>query len=229
MRETGRTENRRRRGWRGASVRGRRRERAAWWGGMLVSALLHALILFGPAGRAPEFARLATPGANPELREGGGGLRSLRIAPPRRVEIPPPPRPVLDVNTPEIEVREAVPEISTDLLPVGVPAPAAGRGAGPGPGPGEGEGGGGRDGYVAPVPRSVVPHWDPPDAVRGMEVTVRIFVDAAGRPSLVELVPPTPDEDFNRDIMRQVRAWEYRPAQRDGAAVDGWAEITFIF
>lgn len=227
MRETGRTEDRRHRGWYGVSARARRRGRAAWWGGMLVSALLHALILFGPAGRTPNLARPATPGANPELREGGGGLRSLRISPPRRVEIPPPPRPVLDVNTPEIELREAVPEISADLLPVGIPSPAAGRGAGPGEG--DGEGGGSGVSYVSPVPRSVVPHWDPPDSVRGMEVTVRIFVDAAGRPSLVELVPPTPDEDFNRDIVRQVRAWEYRPAQRDGAAVDGWAEITFIF
>ena len=62
-----------------------------------------------------------------------------------------------------------------------------------------------------------------------MEVTVRVFVNASGRPSLVELDPPTPDEDFNRDIVRQVRAWEYRPARRDGAAVEGWAEITFIF
>ena len=29
----------------------------------------------------------------------------------------------------------------------------------------------------------------------------------------------------NRDIMRQVRAWAYRPALRDGTPVDGWAEI----
>ena len=74
-----------------------------------------------------------------------------------------------------------------------------------------------------------MPHWDPPGSVRGMEVTVRVFVDATGRPGLVELDPPTPDEGFNRDIMRQVRAWEYRPALRDGTPVDGWAEITFIF
>ena len=211
----------------GVSALRRRRDRAAWWGGMLASALLHALILFGPAGRAPEFARLASRGTNPELRVGGGGLQSIQVSVPRRVEIPPPPRPVLALDAPEIELREAVPEISADLLPVGAPAPPAGRGAAAGPG--EGEGGGGADGYISPVPRSVVPHWDPPGSVRGMEVTVRVFVDATGRPSLVELHPPTPDEGFNRDIMRQVRAWEYRPAQRDGTAVEGWAEITFIF
>lgn len=211
----------------GVSAPRRRRDRAAWWGGMLASALLHAFVLFGPAGRAPEFERLASRGTNPELRVGGGGLQSVRISPPRRVEIPPPPRPVLAVDAPEIEVRETAPEISADLLPVGAPTLPAGRAAAAGPG--EGEGGGGTDGYISPVPRSVVPHWDPPGSVRGMEVTVRVFVDATGRPSLVELDPPTPDEGFNRDIVRQVRAWEYRPARRDGAAVEGWAEITFIF
>ena len=158
---------------------------------------------------------------------GGGGLQSVRVSVPRRIEIPPPPRPVLAPDAPEIEVRETAPEISADLLPVGIPAPPAGRGAAVGPG--EGEGGGGGDGYVSPMPRSVVPHWDPPGSVRCMEVTVRVFVDATGRPSLVELDPPTSDEGFNRDIMRQVRAWEYRPARRDGTAVEGWAEITFIF
>ncbi len=194
---------------------------------MLASALLHAFVLFGPAGRVPEFERLAASGSNPDLRVGGGGMVSVRVSQPRRIEVPPPPRPVLALDAPEIELREAVPQLSADLLPVGIPAPSAGRGGAEGSG--EGEGGGGTDGYVAPVPRSVVPHWDPPGSVRGMEVTVRVFVDATGRPSFVELDPPTPDEDFNRDIVRQVRAWEYRPAQRDGTAVDGWAEITFIF
>ena len=222
-----RTEDRRSRR-QGAAARARRRDRAAWWGGMLVSALLHALVLFGPARQTPAFEQRATAGANPDVRMGGGGLRSVRVAPPRRVEIPPPPRPVLAVDAPEIEIREPAPQLSAELRPVGVPSPGAGRGAGAG-GDDDGGGAGRADGYVAPVPRSVVPQWDPPGSVRGMEVTVRIFVDASGRPGLVELDPPTPDEDFNRDIMRQVRAWEYRPAQRDGSAVDGWAEITFIF
>lgn len=196
---------------------------------MLASVLLHALLLFAWVRPAPEFERSARPGADPDLSAGGGGLQALRVSMPRRIEIPPPPRPILAVDMPEIEIPEAEIEVSAELLPVGAPAPFAGRGAGTGPGEGEGAGGGEGEDYVSPVPRSVVPHWDPPGSVRGMEVTVRVFVDARGRPGLVELDPPTPDEDFNRDIMRQVRAWEYRPALRNGNPVDGWAEITFIF
>ncbi len=195
---------------------------------MLASALLHAFLLFAWVRPAPEFERAARPGVDPDLPAGGGGLRALRVSMPRRIEIPPPPRPVLAVDMPEIQVRETEIEVASELLPVGAPAPSPGRGVGIGAGD-EGAGGGEGDGYVSPVPRSVVPHWDPPSAVRGMEVTVRVFVDATGRPGLVELDPPTPDEDFNRDIMRQVRAWEYRPALRHGTPVDGWAEITFIF
>ena len=177
---------------------------------------------------APEFEPAVRPGADPDLPAGGGGLQAIRVSVPRRIEIPPPPRPVLAVEMPEIEMRETEVEISSELLPVGTPAPAIGRGQGVGSGD-EGAGGGEGDGHVSPVPRSVVPSWDPPGSVRGMEVTVRVFVDATGRPSLVELDPPTPDEDFNRDIRRQVRAWEYRPALRNGTPVEGWAEIVFIF
>ncbi len=195
---------------------------------MLASALLHAFLLFAWMRPAPELERAARPGVDPDLPAGGGGMQALRVSMPRRIEILPPPRPVLAVDMPDIEVREAEMVVSSELLPVGAPAPSPGRGAGIGPGD-EGAGGGEGDGYVSPVPRSVVPHWDPPGSVRGMEVTVRVFVDATGRPGLVELDPPTPDEDFNRDIMRQVREWEYRPALRDGNPVDGWAEITFIF
>lgn len=213
---------------RGTSSRSPDRERAVWAGGMLASVVLHLLLLLAWVRPAPELEAATRPGVDPDLPAGGGGLRALRVAVPRTVEIPPPPRPVLDVDMPVIEVREAAFEIASELLPVGAPAPAPGFGTGVGAGD-EGTGGGEGDGYVSPVPRSVVPHWDPPSAVRGLEVTVRVFVDATGRPGLVELDPPTPDDDFNRDIMRQVRAWEYRPALRHGTPVDGWAEITFIF
>ncbi|WP_419163178.1 energy transducer TonB family protein [Candidatus Palauibacter sp.] len=196
---------------------------------MLASALLHALLFFAWVRPVPEFASAQPRGSDPDLAPGGGGLRSLRVSVPRSAEIPPPPRPVLAVDVPEVEIQETeANRIAADLLPVGVPAPSAGRGEGAGQGD-DGEGGGVDGGYIAPVPRSVVPHWDPPGSVRGMEVTVRIFVDATGRPGFVELLPPTPDEGFNRDIIRQVRGWEYRPALRDGDPVDGWAEITFIF
>lgn len=210
------------------SVRHARDDRAAWWGGLLASALLHALVFLIWVGEAPGLEAGAPGARTPTLAAGGGGMRSVNVAPPSRREIPPPPRPILAVEVPEVEIREAeVSLIGNDLVPVGAPAPLPGLGGGPGRG--DGGSGGDGDGYSAPVPRSVVPHWDPPSSVRGMEVTVRVFVDPTGRPSLVELDPPTPDDGFNREIMNQVRRWEYRPAQRQGVAVEGWAEITFIF
>lgn len=210
-----------------ASVRHAREDRKAWWGGMAASAVLHSLILLLWVGEAPELEGASRGGPNREPAVGGGGLRSVQVSMPERTEITPPPKPVVAVDVPEVELREVeVAQIGGDLLPVGRPSPLPGLGGGPGQGTG-GDGSG--DGYTSPVPRSVVPHWDPPGSVRGLEVTVRVFVDATGRPSLVELDPPTPDDGFNREIMRQARAWDYRPAQRHGVAVEGWAEITFIF
>ncbi len=212
-----------------ASIRHARANRPAWWGGMLASVLLHALVLLLWVGEAPDLeGEAASRARRPTFVPGGGGMRSVKLSLPESREIPPPPRPVLAVDVPEVEVRELQVSLAgADLLPVGAPGPLPGLGRGPGQG-GEREGGAG-DGYSSPVPRSVVPHWDPPGSVRGMEVTARVFVDADGRPSLVELDPPTPDAGFNREIVRQLRRWEYRPAQRHGTPVEGWVEITFIF
>lgn len=210
------------------SVRHAREDRAARWCGLLVSVLLHALVFLLWGGKAPDREGEAPGARRPVLTAGGGGLRAVRVSLPQRRDIPPPPRPVLAVEVPKVEIREL--EISipgAELLPVGAPGRFPGLGGGPGQGDG-GEGGAG-DGYISPIPRSVVPHWNPPRSVRGMEITARVFVDANGHPSLVELDPPTPDAAFNREIIRQLRRWEYRPAELHGAAVEGWAEITFIF
>ena len=109
--------------------------------------------------------------------------------------------------------------------------PAAGDGEDAGSGEeGEGSTGSGGAGRSQPVPRSILPQWDPPEAVRGMRVTVRVHVDARGRPSgPVELHPPTPDADFNEKLREKVRRMEYRPAREAGQPVAGWAEITFVF
>lgn len=210
------------------SERNARWNRRASLGGLGCSAVLHVLLFVLWVNDVP-LGDGAPPGeAQPELDVGGGGLQAMNVSVPRQREITPPPRPIETVDVPEVEIREIeTPQIGGDLLPVANPAPLPGIGGGPGAGEG-GQGGSG-EGYSQPIPRSVVPHWDPPGSVRGLEVTVRVFVDATGRPSLVELDPPTPDDGFNREIMREVRGWEYRPARREGVPVEGWAEITFIF
>ena len=63
-----------------------------------------------------------------------------------------------------------------------------------------------------------------------MKVTIRVQVDAYGRPTgYVELVPPTPNKKFNRKLEDKARGMQYYPARLDGRPVPGWAEITFVF
>lgn len=211
------------------STRHARADRVRWWGGLLASVALHALLflLWRADAGAP-----GTPAGveRPDVRAGGGAVRAVRVTLPERREIPAPPRPVPAIEVPEmaparpLEVAFPGPE----ALPVAAPARLPGLGGGPSSG--EGGRGGDGDGYLAPVPRSVLPHWDPPASVRGLEVTVRVFVDETGAPTgLVELDPPTPDDGFNREIRDRVKRMRYRPATRRGTPVAGWAEITFIF
>ncbi|MGH7542248.1 MAG: energy transducer TonB family protein [Gemmatimonadota bacterium] len=213
-----------------ASVRGARRHRPVWALALLASIGLHLLVFLLWSGTTP-FPTAWPPGLRTadEAAAGGGALRAVRVRLPRRTEIPPPPRPVLAVELPVVEVAFEEPSGAQPDLSL----PAAGRLSGPGSGgaagAGRGAGGDGAD-YVPPVPRTVIPHWDPPASVRGMEVTVRVHVDEQGRATgRVELRPPTPDRSFNREIVDRVRRMEYRPAQRNGIPISGWAEITFIF
>ncbi|MDH3732108.1 MAG: TonB family protein [Gemmatimonadota bacterium] len=211
------------------SVRHAREARAAWWAGLAASLVVHVLIFVLWRGQIPfpieqvEGARAATPVG------GGGALQAMHASLPAVREIPPPARPVLAIETPDVEIRDV--EVSLpgpDLAPAGPIGNLPGIGGGSGEG--DGGDGSGEEDYVSPMPRSILPHWDPPNSVRGMEVTVRIHVDASGRPTgEVVLDPPTPDRGFNREIEERVRRMEYRPASRNGQPVDGWAEITFIF
>jgi TonB family protein len=212
-----------------ASERHAREDRSAWWAGMIASLLFHVLLFAlwrGDLPVRPEQTQGARP---PSLAGGGGAMQAVNAALPAVREIPPPPRPVVAIETPEIEVRDVRASLpGPDLMPAAQIASFPGVGGGTGEGDG-GEGDGAED-FVSPMPRSILPHWDPPSSVRGMEVTVRIHVDATGKPTgEVQLDPPTPDRGFNREIEDRVRRMDYRPASRNGSPVAGWAEITFIF
>jgi TonB family protein len=212
-----------------ASERHAREDRAAWWAGMVVSLIFHVLIFVLWRGDLPLLPE-QTEGARPRsLAAGGGALQAVTAVLPAVREIPPPPKPVMAIETPEIEVRDVQASLpGLDLTPAAHVASFPGVGGGTGEGDG-GDGDGSED-FVSPMPRSILPHWDPPNSVRGMEVTVRIHVDAEGKPTgEVQLEPPTPDRGFNREIEERVRRMEYRPASRNGLPVAGWAEITFIF
>ncbi len=215
-----------------------RRFRRALAAGLLASTALHAALFLlwrgEPVAGAPGIAARAATAA--EARPASGGMRALELAPVREEEIPAPPAPILSPEAPELEWEEPAeaPDPSRiSLERPGTPGDAGGEegdageagredGAGTATGPGTGA--------EAPVPRSLFPQWDPPAAVRGLQVTVHVEVDAEGRPTgEVRLDPPTPDRRFNRRLVEEVRRMEYHPARRNGEPVPGWARITFIF
>lgn len=81
-----------------------------------------------------------------------------------------------------------------------------------------------------PVPRSLLPQWEPPAEVRGSRVTVMVEVGRDGKPTgKVRLEPPTENEDFNRRLRETLTSLRYSPGTRAGEPVVAWAEITFVF
>lgn len=215
-----------------------RLDRRVLAGGLAASLALHALLfLLVRSGLGlPVRAESAPSAAAPAPGATADALRGVRL-PPLRSEIRRPARPRVTVPEPEIALRPpGRPRVETALAAAVAEPPTLGvrdgRGAerGGGPSGATGGGGGGPPGTAPPVPTTLFPEWDPPDAVRGTEVTVRVRVDAGGRPTgEVELVPPTADRGFNRRLVEKALRMEYRPARRDGVPVPGWAEITFVF
>jgi hypothetical protein len=204
---------------------GDRYERALGWS-LLISAVLHATVFF--AWRSgPSVAGAGPAEASESVRtlSLGGALQavSFSLAPP--FEIPAPPEPADLTDDPLIDLPEIAGALTSTLGAPGLlRADASGSGA---PGPGLG-GTGART--TSPVPRSLVPEWNPPDEVRGTRVTARVRVDAGGNPvGEVQLLPPTPNREFNRALVEKVLRMEYIPARRDGRPVEAWAEITFVF
>lgn len=208
---------------------GARRFRRPLVAGLLISALLHAGLALAwrqAAGGAPSPAsRSAPPRSDPA--PAAEAMRAVQVADPSRepARIPPPPAPVVaaDLQLSAPETAEEVGLRTVRLAPAGGEGAPEGAGA-PGSGPGEG-------GTIEPpVPRSVLPEWDPPASVRGDRVRVRVFVDAHGSPAgPVELDPPTSSESFNRTLVRKVRRMEFRPARGPEGPVAAWAELTFVF
>lgn len=205
----------------------RKQRRVLGWS-LLVSAVLHGIFFVAWRG-----ASSASPGgpaesarAAPTLAYGAGALQAIDVAVPRPFEIPAPPEPAELADEPELDVLELGGAVSVTL---GMPGLSRGEASGSGSSPGPGLGGTGSR-TTSPVPRSIVPEWDPPGEVRGMRVTARVLVSAEGQPlGKVQLVPPTPDQAFNRRLIEKVLQMLYIPGRRDGEPVEAWAEITFVF
>lgn len=202
-----------------------RRARNAWWGGLILSVAVHALaFLLWPS------ARIFLDDLRAESPRGFERTEPVRI-----LELPRPQRPSETAERPVVPRtalavrRAATPTPTLDLTrvePVAARSPAMRSSARGEPTAPEGL----DERYVQPIARAILPDWRAPRSLHGVVVTARVYVDEAGRPTgLVELVPPTPDREVNREIVYQVRRLDYQPAQRNGSPVAAWAEVTFVF
>jgi len=213
-----------------AGVR-RKRERRIWRGGLLVSALVHALVFVvwrGPL-LLPEDATAAGPAQGGE-RAAAGGLQALNLRTPATPPVTPPPVPIAVVA--EVEPVELDDEPRVDPASLLGEAPALDEGPGLEEGTGTGNAGdaeSGTGGLRPPAPQGMIippTHRD----LRGSEVQVWVFVDARGRvvPDSTRLEPPTRNGDFNERLIREASEWIFRPATRDGAPVAAWFPYRII-
>lgn len=202
------------------------RYRAALGWSLLVSAVLHAAAFFVWRGASGSRAGPAEASEAVRTLTLGGALQAVSFSLARPFEIPAPPEPADLTDEPLIDL----PEIAGALTPtLGTPGPRSAAASGSDPARGPGLGGTGAR-TTSPVPRSLIPEWNPPDEVRGTRVTARVRVDAKGKPvGEVQLLTPTPNREFNRTLVEKLLRMEYIPAQRDGRPVEAWAEITFVF
>lgn len=223
----------------------RRWDRVFRWS-LLASLLFHVLLvlLFRQEHVVPEIATSAA-GENagdPQAAAGGGmEVISYRLETPTPEPQPEVPEPV-PVVEPEPQPAEQPQEepAQEQSKPLGQQAgTGAGRGTDTGPGTetgtGRGDGGTSEEGLnrvTAPSPRGMIlPPSDRPSRVKGMTVTVYVFVAASGAvvSDSTRISPSTGDSRFDRRLRDDAAQWKFRPAMRGGQAVAAWFPYTITF
>jgi hypothetical protein len=204
-------------------------ERRVFRVALLISALVHVILLATyrrvPIPASPFAA--AGPRAG-DFRAAGGGMQALNLSVPPRI-IRPPAVPLITLDVTDPVDFEFEPEV--DLAALLGEAP--GRDAGP-PGieggQGRGDGGTAEEGFYRlqpPSPRGmIIPPTNP--RLRGREVEVWVFVNAAGRvvADSTRLNPPTSDRAFNRRLREEAAEWIFNPAMQAGKPVAAWFPYT---
>lgn len=216
--------------------------------GLVTAVLIHlAVVLLTRTTSLPPPVRISAAGPQAlDIRaaeSGGSGMEMVELRPesPEREPVPQPvPEPdrVVEIEerpTPTPELGPVVPPTQQGTGGVGSGGDA-GQATGPGTTTGEGRGGAGSEGegdagIVAPVPRGMIlPPPDRPRNVRGMEITVWVFVTDRGRvnPDSTRLDPPTPDARYNDRLRRSAAEWVFEPAKRAGRAIGAWYPFEII-
>ena len=222
----------------------RRWDRVFRWS-LLASLLFHVMLvlLFRQEQVVPQIATSAAgeDAGDPRAAAGGGmEVISYRLETPAPDPQPEIPEPV-PVVEPEPQPAEPQDEPAREQSqPLGQQAGAgAGRGteAGPGTETGTGRGAGGTadeglNRVTAPSPRGMIlPPSDRPSRVKGMTVTVYVFVAASGAvvSDSTRIAPSTGDSRFDRRLREDAAQWKVRPGMRGGQPIAAWFPYTITF
>lgn len=213
------------------SLRSRRgKERRVWRAGLVVSLLLHVAVAFFWRGALlPEVSSSAAGPERGDPRAAAGAMQALNLREAETTPVVPPPVPVaVEVTVEPIEFDE---EPSIDPAELLGNAPGLAEAPGVEAGTGTGNQGDSEEGadLLPPSPRGMI---IPPTNrdLRGTEVQVWVFVDAAGRvvADSTRLEPPTGNRDFNRRLVQEAAEWTFRPASRAGTPVAAWFPYRII-
>jgi periplasmic protein TonB len=221
----------------------RRWDRVFRWAAV-ASVLFHIVLvlMFREQVVVPEtpLAAAGERAGDPQAAAGGGmEMITMRVA-----ETPPVPEEAVEpvpVSDPVPEPEEQPEE--TQQAPAQQPGQQAsageGRGqeAGPGTetGTGRGDGGTSEEGLyrlTAPSPRGMIlPPSDRPSRVRGMTVTVYVFVADNGNvvSDSTRIAPSTGDARFDRRLRDDAAQWKFRPGMRGGTPIAAWFPYTITF
>lgn len=188
---------------------------------LLLFLLMHALVggregfQRGPeAGKVVEFVRVR-PEEVVQTRE-----RQAPREPPPPDKPPPPPR--LDTAAPREAVRQ--------VLDIEIPDLALGLTGGPVVATAWRPGDAGGDADVIPIVR-IEPHYPREALMRGIEgwVQLRFTINPDGSVADPEVIAAEPPRIFNREAMRAILRWKFRPRIVDGQAVARQAEQIIEF
>ena len=237
-----------------ATERGDRRWNQALGTGIVIAIVTHlAVLLSVRSAIVPEapFTAAGPDRGDYRAAEGGGGALTMvevrvetapepeeeEIVEPVEVPVPVPvPEPEIEPETPVAEIAEE--QVEASLPGQGQAGTGGEEGAAEGAGTAEGggEGGGGADaagdaGLIAPRPRGIlIPPSGQPASARGQEITVWVFVTAAGRvlADSTRLEPATSDGRYNNRLRQSVADWVFEPARRAGNVVAAWYPFQII-
>ncbi len=206
-----------------------------WRVALLFSLLFHLVLLLvfrTTPERLTPYAAAGPAAGDPLAAAGGGGMRAIILRPPLEITIPPRPE-TPTIEPVEVELEEPILSFSEVELRDPGEGRLEGSETGPGLPGGEGRGDAGNAmtglrRLIPPTPRGVImAPLERPQSVRGREVTVWVFITQAGVVDSVRLQPPTPDREYNQNLIREAREWVFEPAERAGRAVATWYSYTW--